>query len=120
MATRLKSWLSLPSLTRTMYATVRLAARLLRDPQVPAWLKALPALGVVYVLSPIDFVPDFFPVIGQMDDFAIVIMAIEALKRFAPGSVVAHHEAQIAQGRPYSPARSASPDDYIDAEFRRD
>jgi uncharacterized membrane protein YkvA (DUF1232 family) len=119
MATRLKSWLALPSVTRTMYATLRLAARLLRDPQVPAWLKALPILGFVYVLSPLDVVPDFFPVIGQMDDIAVVMLAVGALKRFAPSRVVAHHEAQIAQGLPYSPTRSASAD-YIDADFRRD
>lgn len=119
MATRLKSWLSLPSATRTAYASLKLAVRLLRDPQVPAWLKALPMLGVVYVLSPLDFVPDIFPVIGQMDDLAIVLMAVEALRRFAPSHVVAHHEAQIAQGHPYTPTQSASAD-YIDADFRRD
>ena len=119
MATRIKNWLSLPSVTRTVYAALRLAARLLRDPQVPGWLKALPVLGVFYVVSPIDLVPDLFPVIGQMDDLAIILMAVEALKRFAPRHVVAHHEAQIAQGLPYSPTRSASAD-YIDADFRRD
>ena len=120
MATRLKSWLSLPSVTRSAYASLKLAARLLRDPAVPGWMKALPVLGVAYVLSPLDLVPDIFPVIGQMDDFAIVIMAVEAFRRLAPSHIVAHHEAQIAQGRPYSPTRSTSSDDYIDADFRRD
>ena len=119
MATGLKRWRSLPAVTRSVYAILRLAVRLLRDPQVPALLKALPVVGAAYVLSPLDFVPDIFPIIGQMDDLAIIVMAVEALKRLAPSHVVAHHEAAIAQGRAYSPT-SSTPSDYIDAEWRRD
>ena len=89
MATRLKQWLSIPTLTRSVYGTARLALRLLRDPQVPALLKAVPIAGVVYVLSPLDFVPDIFPIVGQMDDLAIIMMAVEVFKRFAPSHVVA-------------------------------
>lgn len=120
MATRLKQWLSIPTVTRSVYRTARLALRLFRDPQVPALLKAVPIAGVVYVLSPLDFVPDIIPIVGQMDDLAIIMMAVEAFKRFAPSHVVAHHEVEIAQGRPYSPARSSTKADYIDVDFRRD
>jgi len=46
----------------------RLLWRALRHPQSPAWLK-LGALGIVlYVISPIDLIPDVIPVIGVLDD----------------------------------------------------
>lgn len=119
MTSRLKQWRSLPGAARSAVASFKLAIRLVRDPHVPALLKLLPIAGLVYVVSPLDFVPDIFPIVGQMDDLAIIMMAVEALRRFAPAPVVAHHETAIAEGRPFSPARSTPPD-YIDAEWRRD
>ena len=121
MATRLRGWLSFPALARSVYSSARLATRLVREPLVPALLKALPLAGLAYVISPIDFIPDLLPVLGQMDDVTIILMAVEALKRLAPGHVVAHHEAAIAQGRRYEPmAPPPKPGDVIDAEFRRE
>lgn len=40
----------------------------------------LPVLGLIYVISPIDLIPDFiFPVVGVMDDLAILSLAIPKL-----------------------------------------
>ncbi|WP_312075507.1 DUF1232 domain-containing protein [Chryseobacterium sp.] len=40
----------------------------------------LPALGILYVVSPLDLIPDFiFPVVGVMDDLAILSLAIPKL-----------------------------------------
>jgi len=39
----------------------------------------LPAIALVYLISPIDFVPDFIPVIGLMDDVAIIAFIIPFL-----------------------------------------
>lgn len=42
----------------------------------------LPMLGLLYVISPIDLIPDFiFPVVGVMDDLAILSLAIPKLIR---------------------------------------
>ena len=42
------------------------------DPRTPWYAKAL-ALGVVaYLLSPIDIIPDFIPLVGHLDDIIIV------------------------------------------------
>ncbi|NAW50410.1 DUF1232 domain-containing protein [Elizabethkingia argentiflava] len=41
----------------------------------------LPALAILYVLSPIDIIPDWIPVIGAMDDIAVLSLAIPALIR---------------------------------------
>ncbi|MEO7391897.1 MAG: YkvA family protein [Ramlibacter sp.] len=57
----------------------------LRHPAAPAWLKVSTALLVLYVISPIDLIPDVLPVIGLMDDLILVPLAIHwMLKRLPP------------------------------------
>lgn len=41
----------------------------------------LPALALIYVISPIDIIPDFVPVIGALDDLAILAFAIPMLMK---------------------------------------
>ena len=48
----------------------------LRHPSAPGWLKLGTALIVLYVLSPIDLIPDVLPVIGIVDDLVLVPLAI--------------------------------------------
>jgi len=120
MAVRLKHWLSFPTLLRSAVWNVRLAVRLLREPRVPRLLKALPIVGLAYVVSPLDFIPDVLPIVGQIDDLGIIVLAIEAFKRLSPSLAVAYHEAAIAQGRRYSPMVPGAPGEIIDAEWRRE
>jgi uncharacterized membrane protein YkvA (DUF1232 family) len=57
----------------------------LRHPAAPGWLKLGTALIVLYVVSPIDVVPDFLPLVGVLDDIVIVPFAIRwLLKRLPP------------------------------------
>jgi uncharacterized membrane protein YkvA (DUF1232 family) len=57
----------------------------LRHPAAPGWLKLGTALIALYVLSPIDLVPDFLPGIGFIDDLVLVPLAIRwLLKRLPP------------------------------------
>jgi uncharacterized membrane protein YkvA (DUF1232 family) len=120
MAVRLKYWLSVPALLRSAISNVRLAVRLLREPRIPLLLKAIPVAGLAYVLSPLDFVPDVLPIVGQIDDLGLIVLAIEAFKRLSPGRAVAYHQAAIAQGRRYSPMVPGAPGEIIDAEWRRE
>ena len=118
MATRGPSWLSWPSLLRTLVSHVRLTVRLLREPAVPLLSKALPVLAAAYVISPLDLVPDFLPVLGQLDDLGVMFVATEAFLTWCPAGPVDFHRAAMAQGRPYCPMPFAG--DVIDAEFRRE
>ena len=62
----------------------RLLWRALRHPQSPGWLK-LGAVGIVlYLLSPIDLIPDVIPVIGVLDDIVLVPLAIRLLLNRLP------------------------------------
>jgi uncharacterized membrane protein YkvA (DUF1232 family) len=57
----------------------------LRHPAAPRWLKVGTALLVLYVVSPIDLVPDFIPFLGFADDLVVVPFAIRwLLKRLPP------------------------------------
>jgi uncharacterized membrane protein YkvA (DUF1232 family) len=58
----------------------------LKHPLAPRWLKLGVALLVLYVLSPIDLIPEFIPVLGVVDDLVLVPLAIRfLLKRLPPG-----------------------------------
>jgi uncharacterized membrane protein YkvA (DUF1232 family) len=57
----------------------------LRHPAAPLWLKVGTALIALYVVSPIDLIPDVIPVLGWLDDAIIVPFAIRwLLSRLPP------------------------------------
>jgi uncharacterized membrane protein YkvA (DUF1232 family) len=59
----------------------------LRHPAAPKWLKVGTALIVLYVLSPIDLIPDFIPLLGVMDDVVLVPLAIRFLLKRLPAEL---------------------------------
>lgn len=66
----------------------RLYWRLFRDRRVSILPKALLVLTIVYVISPFDVIPDFIPVIGEMDDVAVVLSGLWLFIRLCPPEVV--------------------------------
>jgi len=70
----------------------------LRHPAAPTWLKVGSALIVLYVISPIDLIPDVLPVIGFVDDLIIVPLAIRWLLARLPAEIV---EAEQRRNRPH-------------------
>lgn len=63
--------------------------RLLRDPRVPRRSKLWLWLLLPYLASPIDLIPDFLPVIGQLDDAVLAVLAVRSVVRGAGRDVVA-------------------------------
>ena len=118
MASRLSSFFVRPSLMGTLFTELRLAWRLMREPRAPLFAKALPALAVLYVLSPLDFVPDVLPVLGQMDDLWILVLSVKLFLRMCPSAVASFHADAITSGRRFTPM--APTDVVIDATYRRD
>ena len=110
--------LSRTGLMPQLLANARLAIRLIREPRVPRLLKAVPVAVALYVISPIDFSPDLIPLLGQIDDLAIVLLGLEVFLRLCPLGASAFHRAAISRGQRYSPMPAA--DDIIDAEWRRE
>jgi uncharacterized membrane protein YkvA (DUF1232 family) len=62
--------------------------RLLRDDRVPRQAKIVLGLLVPYLLMPFDLVPDFIPIAGQLDDAALVAVAIAYVARRSGREVV--------------------------------
>ena len=84
---------------RAFIDQLRLTWALFRDPRVPIWAKAIPIIGIIYVLSPLDFIPDVIIGIGQLDDLAIVIGGMRLFAAVVPQDIVEQHRAEIA-GKP--------------------
>jgi uncharacterized membrane protein YkvA (DUF1232 family) len=70
---------------------VVLCARLLRDPRVPRRRRALLVGLGAYLAMPIDLIPDFIPVAGQLDDAILVALVLRGVVRGAGTEVVAEH-----------------------------
>jgi uncharacterized membrane protein YkvA (DUF1232 family) len=62
--------------------------RLRRDPRVPRRAKVVVALAGLWLLSPIDLLPEFLPVIGPLDDVVVVALALRYAARQVPRDVL--------------------------------
>ena len=112
-----RSLLSWPGLIRTVVANVRLSVRLLREPRVPLVRKAVLVFVALYFISPLDFIPDIMPIIGEVDDVAVGLLALQFFLQLCPPEAVAYHRAAIEQGQRFTRMPASGP--VIDAEFRR-
>jgi uncharacterized membrane protein YkvA (DUF1232 family) len=63
----------------------------LKDPRVPWYAKALVAVVLAFLFSPIDLIPDFIPVIGYLDDLIVVPAGLLLVIRLIPPEVMAEH-----------------------------
>lgn len=79
---------------------IRLAAALARDRRIPLRVRSIPPLVLLYLASPIDIIPDFIPVIGQLDDLLVLVIGARLLLRFAPRAVVEERLAVLEQEAP--------------------
>lgn len=73
---------------------VHVLTLVLRHPEAPWHAKATAAFAVLYVLSPIQLIPTFIPVIGQMDDLFVVWLAMKLVRKSVSKRVIAHCEFQ--------------------------
>jgi uncharacterized membrane protein YkvA (DUF1232 family) len=85
--TLLSFWPFMPIVARApLYG--RLLVELMLDRRVPASRKAIIGVAVAYVVSPIDLVPDFIPVISRLDDVAALVIALDLLLEGVPREVM--------------------------------
>jgi uncharacterized membrane protein YkvA (DUF1232 family) len=59
----------------------------LQDPRTPRAAKVLGAAFMAYLLSPVDLIPDFIPVVGQLDDIVLVPAGFFLVWRMIPREV---------------------------------
>ena len=76
-------------LATVLPACVTTARRLRKDPRVPRRVKVAMGFAGLWVLSPIDLLPEFLPVIGPLDDIVVVALALRyAARRIPPEALI--------------------------------
>jgi uncharacterized membrane protein YkvA (DUF1232 family) len=81
---------------RSYVGQARLTWHLFRDPRVPLLTKSIPVITIIYLVSPIDWLINLIPVLGQLEDIAVLGLGMNLFIRLAPAEVVNEHREQIA------------------------
>jgi uncharacterized membrane protein YkvA (DUF1232 family) len=90
--------LSLWRLAWRLPSLLRLFSRLFRDARVGRLPKALMVASVLYVLLPFDFLSDLLPLIGVVDDLALLLLAARLFVGMVPREVVDEHLRALERG----------------------
>jgi sulfatase modifying factor 1 len=85
----------LKSSIREVFKQFRIMRWAVVHPQVPWHAKAVAGCALLYVVSPIQIIPNFIPIIGQMDDVLVVTLGIKYLRRWVPRSVLEECENHV-------------------------
>jgi len=85
---RALSWVAFAPLAAKAPTYGRLLLELLADPRIPLSRKAILGLGAGYLVMPIDLIPDFLPVIGRLDDIAVVVLALDLFLESVPQALL--------------------------------
>lgn len=97
-------------LATVLPACVTTARRLRKDPRVPKRVKVAVAFAGLWVLSPIDLIPEFLPVIGPLDDVVVVALALRyAARRIPPQALIDAWPAERRILERLAPATASTP-----------
>jgi uncharacterized membrane protein YkvA (DUF1232 family) len=80
-----------PGFWREIWEQIRLVWLLLRDNEVPVYLKLLPLAAVIYTIFPADLIPDIFVPFGQLDDLTAILVGAKMFIEMSPQDVVNRH-----------------------------
>ena len=78
-----------------IWKTGRLALRLARDSRVPMVAKLVLGGTLLYLVSPVDVVPDWLPIAGQADDIAVLLAGLNMFIKACPRWLVDEHSGKI-------------------------
>ena len=96
----------------------QLAWHLFWDRRVAFRLKLIPLGGLVYLISPIDFIPDPALGIGQLDDVAVILLALKFFIEACPKGVVEEVRRRLKGQAPTPPSEEKDNPGVVEGEFR--
>ena len=105
----------------------KLIWKLFRDPNVSPWVRyGVPLIALAYLVFPADILPDVIPVLGQLDDVAIIAILAQLFIALAPDNIVNMYRqaSQVAGFHPETGSRtsdansSAVDGDVIDTDYQ--
>ncbi len=88
-----------PDLLARLWSDMTLAGRLLFDRRVGGVVKLIPVLTLLYILSPIDLIPDIFLPFGVMDDITAFFLGLQLFIHSAPPGIVQGYREKRGEGR---------------------
>jgi len=72
-------------------AKIKFAWRVFRDPETPLPAKCVMPAVIAYLAMPLDLIPDFIPVLGQLDDLLVVALGLGLVLLMTPRRVIEDH-----------------------------
>ncbi len=87
----------LKSITRQLKKELAIYQLVLKHPETPKLAKFFLGLAVGYLLLPFDLIPDFIPVLGQLDDVVIIPILLYMAVWLTPKGVIEACRTQVNQ-----------------------
>lgn len=84
-----------PDFWSDFWRQIRLVYHLTRDARTPLLVRLLPFAVIAYLVSPVDLIPGIFPIVGQLDDLALLVFGVRFILQVAPPELVRKHEARL-------------------------
>jgi uncharacterized membrane protein YkvA (DUF1232 family) len=94
-------WLFRLRTLRALVGPLQLAWRLFWDPRTPRLPKLLLSVALLLIVSPINWIPSSIPVLGQLEDLALLALAVNGFIRGVPADLRAQHAARRDGEGPY-------------------
>jgi len=80
---------------RALFRLCHLSWRLVRDPRTPLAHKLFLAAAIALIVSPINWIPSFIPILGQIEDVALATLALNLFLKRVPAGLRQEHEAAL-------------------------
>ena len=77
-------------------------------PETPVWLKGLMLVVPLYLISPLDLIPDFIPVLGLLDDLVLLPLGMWLVLRLIPDDVMAESRVRAGEALERPQGRTAA------------
>jgi uncharacterized membrane protein YkvA (DUF1232 family) len=87
---------------------IHMLSRALRHPQMPFRSRLVAGCAVAYIFSPIQLIPTFIPVIGQLDDLFVLWLGTKLMRKLTPRTVLEECEAGVNSGGSHTSVGSPS------------
>ena len=101
------------SILEGLMKQLRLVWLLFKDKRVPAWTKSVVPISFLYLISPIDFIPDVLLGLGQLDDLGVILLGMALFVKLAPPEVVEEHLMELDYGTDFY-----DDDETVDTTYR--
>lgn len=85
---------------------VKLVWLLFKDKRVPILIKSILPLSLLYIISPVDFVPDVLLGLGQLDDLGVILLGMALFVKLCPPDLVEHYVNRLEYGDLYDDSKA--------------